>query len=125
MRSSSSKQQAPPPSDPPQEGPGTKPEYQPTPEEIAEAGEIYDLGVPSGDAVFPFRAVIQFVLTAPAFLYRTEIGPNGSAAQTAYKLTDHEVASFLSYSLMGQPPSAALLAPPSATTPTPPPCQKL
>jgi hypothetical protein len=82
----------------------------PLAEEMTEAGEIFDLAVPSGDAALPFRSVIQFVLTAPEFLYRTEIGPAGSAAQTTYKLTDHEVASLLSYSLVGLPPSPALMA---------------
>ena len=46
----------------------------PAADEIAEAGEIFDLAVPSGDAVLPFRAVVQADLTSPFFLYRTEIG---------------------------------------------------
>jgi hypothetical protein len=80
----------------------------PAADEIAEAGELYDLSVPSGDAVLPFRSVVQGTLTAPFFLYRTEIGSN--AAQASFQLTNHEVASLLSYSLIGQPPPASLIA---------------
>jgi hypothetical protein len=62
------------------------------------------------DAAFPFRAVVQAALTSPFFLYRTEIGAAGSAAQASFRMTDQEVASFLSYSVLGQAPPAALLA---------------
>jgi hypothetical protein len=80
----------------------------PTAEEVAEMGELFDLAVPSGEPALPFRSVIQGVLTAPPFLYRTEIGTN--AADASFRLTGHEVASFLSYSLLGEPPPASLLA---------------
>jgi hypothetical protein len=82
----------------------------PTADEATEAGQIFDLGGSTGDAVFAFRAVVQQALTSPFFLYRTEIGAPASMSQTAYRITDHEVASFLSYSLIGQPPPATLIA---------------
>jgi len=82
----------------------------PSAEETAEAGQVFDLGGSTGDPVFAFRAVIQAALTSPFFLYRTEIGAAASMTQTAFHITDQEVASFLSFSLIGQPPPAALLA---------------
>ena len=84
----------------------------PSAEEIAETGSVFDLtaATDTADAVFPFRAVVQAALTSPFFLYRTEIGAAGSAAQPSFRMTDHEVASFLSYSVLGQAPPAALLA---------------
>ena len=82
----------------------------PSADETAEAGQIFDLGGSTGDPVFAFRAVVQSALTSPFFLYRTEIGAPGSMAQTAFRITDQEVATFLSFSLIGQPPPATLLA---------------
>ena len=60
--------------------------------------------------MFAFRAVIQAALTSPFFLYRTEIGAPAAMAQTAFRMSDQEVATFLSFSLIGQPPPATLLA---------------
>jgi hypothetical protein len=84
----------------------------PAADEITEAGSVFDTAVAAdpGDGVFPFRAVVQAALTSPFFLYRTEIGAPGTASQTSFRMTDHEVASFLSYSVLGQSPPAALLA---------------
>ena len=84
----------------------------PSADEIAETGSVFDLtaATDTGDVVFPFRAVVQAALTSPFFLYRTEIGAAGNAAQPSFRITDHEVASFLSYSVLGQAPPAALLA---------------
>jgi hypothetical protein len=77
-------------------------------EEIAAYGEIFDLAAAAGDPELPFRAVVRALLTSPNFLYRTEIGTD--AAAPSFTLTDYEVASLLSYSLLGSPPSETLLA---------------
>src|SRR4029453_1772814 len=84
----------------------------PSAEEITETTSVFDTvaALDPTDAVFPFRAVVQAALASPFFLYRTEIGAAGSAAQPSFRMTDHEVASFLSYSVLGQAPPAALLA---------------
>ena len=79
-----------------------------TAEETAETGEAFELGVGAGDAALPFRFVVQGILTSPFFLYRTEIG--AAPGQPRFQLTSHEVASLLSFSLIGQPPSDTLLA---------------
>jgi len=84
----------------------------PSAEEIADTTSVFDVvaAADPADSVFPFRAAVQAALTSPFFLYRTEIGAAGSAAQPSFRMTDHEVASFLSYSMLGQSPPAALLA---------------
>src|SRR4029078_13740163 len=81
-----------------------------TSDDSAELGEIFDLAVASGDAALPFRSVVQAVLTSPHFLYRTEIGPQTGSPHASFRLTAHEGESLLSYSLLGHPPPAALLA---------------
>ena len=80
-----------------------------TPEDLTAYGEIFDLGGPTTtDGTGGFRAVLRALLTSPNFLYRTEIGADPAAP--SFTLTDYEVASLLSYSLLGGPPSADLLA---------------
>lgn len=80
-----------------------------TQEDLTAYGEIFDLGAPTTtDGTGGFRAVLRALITSPNFLYRTEIGAD--AAATSFTLTDYEVASLLSFSLLGTPPSATLLA---------------
>jgi hypothetical protein len=77
-------------------------------EELAEYGEIFELGAEgAADETGPFRAVIRALLTSPFFLYRTEIGV--SPESKSFSLTDHELASLLSFSLLGGPPPEYLL----------------
>jgi len=71
-------------------------------------GALFDLAASDGDLTLAFRSVLRALMTAPSFLYRTEIGP--SDAGDDFSLTDYEVASLLSYGLEGRPPDAALLA---------------
>jgi hypothetical protein len=80
----------------------------PDSDELTAYGGIFDLGATGGDTALAFRAVVRAVLTSPNFLYRTEIGSDPTARD--FPLTDHEVASLLSYSLLDAPPPAALLA---------------
>jgi hypothetical protein len=72
-------------------------------------GEVFDLGAATTtDGTGGFRAVLRALVTSPYFLYRTEIG--AAAAASTFTLTDYEVASLLSFSLLGGPPSSELLA---------------
>ena len=81
----------------------------PTADDLTAYGEIFDLGAPtSTDGTGGFRAVLRALITSPYFLYRTEIGADPAAP--SFTLTDYEVASLLSFSLLGGPPSAELLA---------------
>ncbi|WP_437935532.1 DUF1592 domain-containing protein [Sorangium sp. So ce341] len=54
--------------------------------------------------------MLKGVLSSPYFLYRTEIDAPSDEARAAFRLTGHEIAAFLSYSVLGAPPSAALVA---------------
>jgi hypothetical protein len=79
-----------------------------TADDLSAYGEIFDLGAPTTtDGTGGFRAVLRALITSPYFLYRTEIGADPAAP--SFTLTDHEVASLLSFSLLGGPPTAELL----------------
>lgn len=54
------------------------------------------------------RWVIAAMLQSPGFLYRTELGDH--VGDGIYQLTPHELASELSYLIVGGPPDAALTA---------------
>jgi Protein of unknown function (DUF1588)/Protein of unknown function (DUF1592)/Protein of unknown function (DUF1595)/Protein of unknown function (DUF1587) len=57
-----------------------------------------------------FRAVIAAMLNSPLFLYRTEMGAEADEAKNNFELTDHELASELSFSLLGRIPPEWLSA---------------
>jgi hypothetical protein len=75
--------------------------------ELEAYGALFDLAASEGDVALGFRSVLRALLTAPSFLYRTELGP--ADAGDDFSLTDYEVASLLAFGLEGRPPSAALL----------------
>src|SRR5690606_18480815 len=79
-------------------------------EDLALFGQLFDAAQTEaaavGDDAFAYRSVVKAMLTSPLFLYRTEIGAD--ASQTDFQLTPHEIAAFLSYSILGLPPSEAL-----------------
>jgi hypothetical protein len=76
-----------------------------TAEETAKYEEAFALGETIYGAGFANGAsfVIRAMLQAPAFLYRSELGPSGEP------LTSHEIASKLSFWLLDTTPSDALL----------------
>lgn len=56
------------------------------------------------------RYAIETLLVSPNFLYRVELGPDPAlASATPQSLTAYELASRMSFSLLGRAPSAALL----------------
>jgi hypothetical protein len=63
-----------------------------------------------GGAPHGFDLLIQAVLQAPSFLFRTELGPSNTPATTAYKLTSYELASALSFMFTNSAPDDALWA---------------
>ena len=75
---------------------------------------LYQVGAAEADAPDPFRVgvqlVIQAILQAPAFLYRVEMGQAPEGDATYVKLTDHEMASRLSYFFWGTMPDEELFA---------------
>lgn len=56
------------------------------------------------------EAVIAAMLQSPRFLYRSELGQAKPGDVTSFALTPHEVASSLSYLLIGSMPDPALMA---------------
>ena len=80
-----------------------------SPEDLAAYAELFEAEPASeGDPASPYRAVVRALLSSPYFLYRTELGSD--PAQERFELTAYELASLLSFSLQGTPPSDALLA---------------
>jgi hypothetical protein len=81
-----------------------------TAEELERYAGLFELGLGTSDATLPFRAVLRGVLTSPYFLYRTEIGAVADEPSPTFRLTSHEVATFLSFSVLGRPPTPTLRA---------------
>ena len=75
---------------------------------------LFKVGAAEVDEADPFRVGIQLVIQAalqsPSFLYRVELGQGAEAGATYQKLTDHEMASRLSYFLWGTMPDPELFA---------------
>lgn len=80
-----------------------------TPGDLSRYRPVFDAGAAGGDVLEGFRAVVQGILNSPQFLYRTEFGDPAVEGSGAVSMTNHEVASLLSYSLLGGPPPASLL----------------
>lgn len=80
-----------------------------TSDELQRYRALYDVAAAASDPLYSYRAVIQGVLNSPHFLYRSEVGSPSSRAEQVFQLTDYETASFLSYALVGRPPSQVLL----------------
>jgi hypothetical protein len=69
--------------------------------------EVFDGGA---DFEAGLRLVVTAMLLSPDFLYFVEVDPEGVAAGARVALTDHELATRLSYFLWDAPPDDALLA---------------
>lgn len=82
----------------------------PTTEEISTLRSMYvDLRA-DYDADYAFAAVVRAVLMSPEFLYRTEIGPSPTPGVGRTVMTDHEIATLLSFALTDTAPDEMLLA---------------
>lgn len=79
-------------------------------EDTARYAAVFEAASGTSDATLPYRSVLRALLTSPFFLYRTEVGDLEKPPATGFRTTDYEVASFLSYGLLGAPPSPDLLA---------------
>ncbi len=82
-------------------------------EEVDDYVSLFLAGASSG-ASGGLRLVVQGVVQAPSFLYRTELGANATGAQVA--LTNHELAAQLSFWLTESPPDAELWSAANAGT---------
>lgn len=78
-----------------------------TAEEITELQSVYDDTAATYGDSWAFTAVVRAVLLSPQFLYRYEIGPDGSGVVS---LEEYEIASLMGFSLTDAAPDAELLA---------------
>jgi hypothetical protein len=85
-----------------------------TADESADLFGIYQVGVDGGTFADGIEAVITAALQSASFLYVTELG--ASPASLEVELGPYEIASTLSYLMIGAPPDDALLAAAAAGT---------
>jgi hypothetical protein len=76
-------------------------------DEIAALLDLYHQG---GDPRTGLSLLMQAVLQAPSFLYRTELGANAATARGPVQLTPHELASALSFFFLETSPDDELWA---------------
>jgi hypothetical protein len=85
-----------------------------TPDDIQDAMQFYEQGRKKGDFESGIRMALQSILVSPRFLFRLEQAPTDvkvvkASAPRAYRLTDQDLASRLSFFLWGSAPDADLL----------------
>ena len=78
------------------------------PVEVAALMKIYDEAQP--DTALGLGLVLQAILQAPSFLYRTELGTNAATAAGPIQLTAFELASALSFFMLDTAPDDRLWA---------------
>jgi len=81
-----------------------------TAEDVGKLHKVYDTAAGATDPSTGLRMVVEAIVLSPHFLFRTELGAPGAAPGTVTALTDHELASALSYTLWDAPPDAGLMA---------------
>lgn len=81
-----------------------------TEDDIASLLRFFDLGRQDGDFDAGIQAVVEKVLVSPEFLFRLETDPAGAQAAQAFRISDLELASRLSFFLWSTIPDDELLA---------------
>ena len=79
-----------------------------SPDEVGALMKIYTEA--ADDPANAFSLILQAVLQAPSFLYRTEIGSNAATAKAPVEMTPFELASALSFFLLETSPDDSLWA---------------
>jgi hypothetical protein len=81
-------------------------------EEVARYQQLFTAGAQSGKFSDGAALVLRAMLQSPSFLYRVELGAPGAALEPdgAIALSDHEIATRLSYFVWNTTPDATLLA---------------
>ncbi len=80
----------------------------PSDAEQARYVELFQLGLAKRDAALGVQVVVEAMLQSPYFLFRSELGEASQAGQV--RLTDHELAAFVSYTFLAGPPDTELNA---------------
>ena len=81
----------------------------PTPTDLDHVLTFYDQGRRDGSFDTGIQAALQFILASPNFVFRAERDPDGVAPGAAYRLSDSELASRLSFLLWSSIPDDELL----------------
>ena len=79
-----------------------------TADEMSALQSVYSDILPKYGPQWAFSALVRTVLLSPQFLYRSEIGPDGT--DVVVTIDDDEIASLLSFTLANTGPDDALLA---------------
>jgi hypothetical protein len=77
---------------------------------VADLMAFYDEGAREGGFEAGVRMGLEAILSSPRFVFRLEAAPPGARAGEAYRLSDLDLASRLSYFLWAAPPDDQLLA---------------
>jgi Protein of unknown function (DUF1592)/Protein of unknown function (DUF1588)/Protein of unknown function (DUF1587)/Protein of unknown function (DUF1585)/Protein of unknown function (DUF1595) len=77
---------------------------------------FYERGRKQGDFESGIRMAVQAILASPRFLFRIEQTPSALKAGQTYRISDHDLASRLSFFIWGSLPDAELLKAASAGT---------
>jgi hypothetical protein len=80
-----------------------------TPEDVRGLMTFYDSGAADGGFEIGVRTALQAILASPSFFFRLEEQPEGVAAGQAYRLSDVDLASRLSFFLWGSGPDDDLM----------------
>ncbi len=78
-------------------------------DEVTDLLAVYKVGATNGGASHGIELVIQAMLQSPSFLYRLELGQKAGTGAGAVKLSPYEIASRLSYGLVGTMPDEELM----------------
>lgn len=79
-------------------------------DEVAKYADLYDVGAASLGDRGGVQAVLEAMLQSPFFLYKTELGDGQPDDRGWVRLERYEVATALSFTLLGHPPDETLLA---------------
>jgi hypothetical protein len=77
--------------------------------DVAALMPFYESGAAERGFEFGVRTALQAILASPDFVFRIERAPGGARAGEAYRLSDLDLASRLSFFLWGAPPDEELL----------------
>ncbi len=85
-------------------------------EDLKDLMSFYERGRKQGDFESGVRMAVQAILASPRFLFRIEQTPSTLKAGQTYRISDHDLASRLSFFIWGSMPDAELLKAASAGT---------
>ncbi len=82
---------------------------QASPQDLQDAMRFYEQGADKGGFEGGIRMALQSILVSPRFLFRLEEVPAAARTARAYRVSDHDLASRLSFFLWSSVPDAELL----------------